>query len=1323
MESTDPRAEGLELSFPQQRLWFMHQTAPDNPFYNAPYAYRITGSVDVPALEQALTRTVARHEVLRTRFVDVSGSPRQIIAPPEPQRIRTEDLSSTADPVGEARRVVTRESRRPFELSRGPVIRALMLRLGPRDHVLHLVLHHIATDAWSRQILMEELGAHYRARVEGEDDALSPLPIQYADFAVWQRSQLTGESLREQREYWLEQLQGMPPALELPADKPRPSVPSHEAGTVTFDIPDAVVRALRALGRERGATLFMVLLAGFDALLARLVGTNDVVVGVPVAGRNRSELEGLIGCFVNNLVTRVDCSGDPSFAELVERVREVCLDAFDHQEMPFERLVEELQPVRDLSRGPLVQVGFQLLAARDTSAGDASGSTLELPGLDVVDFGAGASSIRLDLELHCVETSAGVWGRLRYAADLFEHSSIERFVSYFLHLLEEAAGKPDRPLSSCGLVSEAEAHRQLVEWNDTRADTPDSTVVELFEEQARRRPDAPAISFGQETLTYAELDARTNRLAHHLTSLGAGPDVLVGLCAERGPELFVGMIGILKSGAAYVPLDPEYPADRLARMLGDTRCPITVTAGSTRVPAEAAGRIVYLGADGEHIDTFPSHAPPRRVSSDHLAYAIYTSGSTGAPKAVEVTHGSLSNVIGFQSRVFGAGPSSRVLQYSSVCFDASVSEIWVALASGGELVLAPRLLVADELAEELRERRITQVALVPSVLATLPETSLPDLTTLIVGGEAADAGVLNRWLPGRNVFNVYGPTEATVDSTLFYYRDAVTGPLPIGFPVANTQIYVLDDKMRPSPVGVPGEVYIGGSGVARGYRGQPGQTASRFVSHPFGAPGARLYRSGDTARYLPDGNLEFLGRVDDQVKVRGFRVEPAEIENVLAEYEGVRQAVVGLRDAKIGEPRLFAYVVFDPADADTEAQLSEHQIDEWTESFDKAHRLSFENGAPVGGLADAVSSTVVDHVLSRPSAHVLEIGCGTGTLLKRIAGHCGRYVAVDSSQAAIDHLRFDPDVVVHDHVSVMAREASDLVGLEDRSFDTVVLDSVAQYFPSGAHLERVLTRCAELTTDGGRVLVSDLRLLPCGSDVAVRGPSSGVAALAAQFYDESLRHEELAVHPDFLTALARRVPRVTGVELLPSAASGGSCRDVVIRIGDGEQDTAEAISVSNTGNERTSDPLSARRAQVFAIEVAPRLREHARRHLPAHMVPSGFLLLDRLPLTPNGKIDHRTLAAVEPPDARVGRVPATRGEAELIEAFRDILGVEHVGVDDSFFDLGGHSLLAVRLLNRIKETIGVEISIHELFRQSTPAGLATRPGAVDRWSKPVADHF
>jgi len=901
------RKEELPLSFAQERLWFLDQLEPGNTAYGIPIAYRLQGSLDVAALEWSLNEIVRRHEVLRATFAVVDGRPAQVIAPEMRLTLPVEDLRGLpeAEQEAEVERWATEEAHHPFDLAQGPLLRATLLRLNEEEHVLLLTMHHIVSDGWSMGVFNRELAVLYEAFSAGEPSPLPELPIQYADFAVWQRGWLQGEVLEEQLAYWRQHLGDDLPVLELPTDRPRPAAQSFRGAHQTFVLSNALTESLKALSRQEGVTLFTTLLAAFKTLLYRYTGQEDVVVGSPIANRNRSEIEGLIGFFVNTLVLRTDLSGNPTFRELLGRVREVTLGAHDHQDLPFEKLAEALQPERDLSHNPLFQVMFAFQ--------NAPAEVLALPGLTVTPLEVESKAAQFDLTLSMEDMGRGLKGAVEYNTDLFDGATIERMIGHFETLLGGIVVNPEQRLSELPLLTEAERLQLLVEWNDTEADYPqDQCIHQLFEERAARTPDAVAVVFEKEQLSYAELNRRANQLARHFQKLGVGPEVLVGLCVERSLEMVVGLLGILKAGGAYVPLDPAYPKERLAFMLEDTQTPVLPTQERLRenLPQHGA-RVVCLDMDWEAIAKESDKNPDSTVTAGNLAYVIYTSGSTGRPKGVLVPHQGLLNMSEAQVRTFELGPGDRVLQFASLSFDAATFEIFMALRVGATLCLGTQesLLPGPTLIEMLQDLGVTIVTLIPSALASLPIEKLPHLHTITVAGEACSVDLVARWAEGRRFFNLYGPTEATIWTTAAECVDGSHKP-PIGHPVDNTGIYLLDTHLQPVPVGVPGELHISGVSLARGYLNRPDLTAQKFIPNPFSdEPGARLYKTGDLARYLPDGNIEFLGRIDHQVKIRGFRIELGEIEAVLGQYPAVWETVVLAREDTPSVKQLVAYVV------------------------------------------------------------------------------------------------------------------------------------------------------------------------------------------------------------------------------------------------------------------------------------------------------------------------------------------------------------------------------------------------------------------------------
>ncbi|HVG45544.1 MAG TPA: amino acid adenylation domain-containing protein, partial [Longimicrobium sp.] len=911
------RTAALPLSFAQERLWFLDRLDPGSALYNLPAALRLRGLLDVGALERTLGQLVRRHEALRTTFREVDGAPVQVIAPPAALSLPVAELSRGE--AAEAR--IEEEAARPFDLAAGPLFRVRLLRVSEDDHVLLLCMHHAVSDGWSMGVLFRELAVLYDTHANGEERRLPPLPVQYADYAVWQREQLRGPLLEAELAWWRERLAGAPALLELPIDRPRPAVQSYRGAEETLELPGDLVERLRALGRGEGATLYMVMLAAFQVLLSKYAATEDVVVGSPVAGRTRGEVEGLIGFFANTLVLRTDLSGNPGFREAVRRVRGVTLGAWEHQEVPFEAVVEALNPDRSLSHAPLVQVMFAL-----ATGGDAVNALPSLPRLDTRAVEVRTGRVKFDLSLSFSGDAGGLSGRLSYATDLFDRATIQRMCGHLARVLAQVADDLAIPLSQVALMDDAERRQVLEEWNRTQVPYPaDRGIHQLFEVQAEATSHAVAVVGENEALTYGELNERANRLAHHLRARGVGPEVLVAVCVRRGAPMLEAMLAALKAGGGYLPLDPDYPAERIAYMLRDSGARVLVTESVLLdgLSLEAAESVV-LDRDTDVIATQPGTPPaipcsPSPLSST-LAYVIYTSGSTGLPKGVRVEHGALAATMAAAGRAFGFGSADRAPSLASFAFDIWLFESFLPLLAGGSVRLFPRerVLEVPRLVEDLAACTVLHAvpALMHSIVQAVrarPGGVLPGMRRAFVGGDAVAPDLLEEMrqaFPAAEIHVLYGPTEGAIICSTHRLGDQPASRQMVGRPLGNATLYVLLPGGSVAPAGAPGELYLGGHSVARDYLGRPALTAERFVPDPFSArPGARLYRTGDRVRRQRSGELEFLGRTDRQVKLRGFRIEPGEIEAALRRHSGVDQCVVVAREDVPGETRLVAYLV------------------------------------------------------------------------------------------------------------------------------------------------------------------------------------------------------------------------------------------------------------------------------------------------------------------------------------------------------------------------------------------------------------------------------
>jgi amino acid adenylation domain-containing protein len=927
-----PREQDLPLSFPQERLWLLHQLHPESVAYHVMRPMRVTGALDVQLLQRALTEVLNRHEVYRTTIGTKHGRPVQIIHPPQPIELPITDLRDLPREEREerVRQLIESEGQRPFDLAHGPLWRLSLLQLDEEEYLLMFSEHHVLHDGWTEGRLVLDFIALYAAFAENQPYPLPELSIQYADFAYWQRQTFQGEMLETLLSYWRKQLADIPPMLELPTDFPRPAVMSFRGANSNWEFTPELTKAINAFSRREGVTLYMTLLAAFNVLLHRYTKQEDIAIGAPIANRNRVETEWLTGFFVNTLVMRNDLSGDPEFREMLRRVREVALGAYTHQDMPFERLVEDLQPDRTLNRQPLFQVMFVLQ--------NAPNPPIELPGMTFETLRVHNRTSKFDLLLSMREDGDHLTAALEYNTDIFAEATIRRMLQHFQNLLEEIVAHPEQRISELSLMKEPERQQLLVEWNDTQAAYPeDRSLMQLFEDQVARTPDAVAITFGEESLTYRQFNERGNQLAYFLRPLGVGPEVFVGICMQRSIEMMVAVLGVLKAGGAYVPLDPTYPKDRLAYMMEDARARVLLTQEHLleSLPEHSA-QVICLDTSRELIARESVENPASDTWAESLVYVTYTSGSTGRPKGIGMIQRPLLNLLEWMNRNTQLPEGARTVQFASLSFDVSFQDMFSTWFSGGTLVLLTEAqrrdigglsgILTDSEVHRIFIPAVALQQLAEGLIAHDPQAS--HLRRVIAGSEQLQiTQPIARFFSEAkdcSLHNEYGPSETHVVPCLSLPDEVQDGPSrpPIGRPIFNTQIYLLEKSLQPTPIGVPGELYIGGAGLARGYLGRPDLTAEKFVPDPFSRqPGARLYRTGDLARYYPDGNIEFLGRDDHQVKIRGFRIELGEVETVLGRHPAVQETIVLTWERAPGDRRLVAYVVFQPGTTPTVSEL------------------------------------------------------------------------------------------------------------------------------------------------------------------------------------------------------------------------------------------------------------------------------------------------------------------------------------------------------------------------------------------------------------------
>ncbi len=1403
------------LSFAQQRLWFLDQLEPGNPAYSLPTVFTLAGNLEIPALQQALDAVVARHEVLRTTFPSLGGEPFQDIVATMTVLLPRIDLRFLK---GEATRIAkdlaAEDALRPFDLAQGPLVRGCLVQTDDRHHWLLFNLHHIVTDGWSQAVLYRDLAVFYHSFTKGDPQTrrtdssqpqqLPQLPVQYADFAIWQRAWLRDRELDRRLTYWRQQLADAPETIQLTTDRSRPNVQTYRGATLPLTLSPGLTQGLSTLGgptalgsrdqtptAHQGVSPFMILVTAFMAWLGRVAGQDDLVIGTPIANRDQAEIENLVGFFVNMLALRANVSQNPCFVDLLGQVRATALDAYDFQDLPFEALVDELAPERDLGQHPLFQVTFAL---HNTLR-----ANLQLPRLDVQPVTPPVQAVRFDLEIHLWDVADGreagaLQGEAIYNADLFDATTIQRSLDQFNIMLdatlEAILVRREARIHDLSLLSPSQRHQLLMEWNDTAATHPTGFCLHhLISTSADHNPDAIAVAEADRQMTYGQLMRSAHHHAQHLRNLGVEAESRVGICLERGLDLVVSLIATLEAGGAYVPLDPDYPEERLTAMLEDARVGVLITRKPalgqanghsivTMTPSCVTPGVATPEAVSSHTQGLSIQAPAE-FSDAQVAYVLFTSGSTGRPKGVTVSHRNIVHHMRWMQHAFPLDATDRVLQKTPFSFDASVWEFWAPLLAGGRLALARPGGHRDpgELVGTIQNYRVSVLQVVPSLLVLLLEQpgfrQCRTLRRIYCGGEALTEELVQRFLeqgPSAELVNVYGPSEGTIHATSKRVTD--TGcRVSLGRPIDNAQVHLLDTSHGGSgvPLGAIGHLHLAGAGLARGYFDRPRWTAASFLPDPFAThAGNRLYATGDLARYTPSGELEFLGRIDHQIKLRGVRLELGEIEAVLGQHPAVREAAaMPPRDAK---GQLVAFVAATPPTLSAEDIAAWHR--ERVTQWQMLHNDTYQSGAsrtnsarsglprqqepadptldfsgwnssytglpiPVAEMRQWLDTTV-ERIRRLKPKRVLEIGCGSGLLLYQLAPNCRRYLATDFSRVALrtlrQHVDRRPDLA---RVELLERAADDFSGMDrDRNgsvFDTVLLNSVVQYFPSADYLLTVLRSAVDITTSGGRIFIGDVRSLPlldayCESvELFKAAPGTSQDDLQERVRQRREREEELVLDPAFFTALRLELPRIHRARILTKTgqASIELTRfryDVVLELDNASLEPGGEGDPSLEGQETSEPP---RPWRVFANDPAYQhrlqrliesLKDHLHRQLPQAMHPATIVVLDQLPHQPNGKIDRRALhrrGSSRVLTAQPDRIaPRSAIERRLADTWSEVLGVATFGVHDNFFDLGGHSLLAVQVIARLRhdprqpDREGVGLSLQDLFENPTLARLA-----------------
>lgn len=1172
------------LSYGQTGLRFLWEVAPQSYTYNLSFAIRIYSQVDLAIWQQVFEVLKTRHPMLRTTFPKLGQELVQKVH--QNQQLDFLEIDASSWSEDELYTNVLQAHRHPFNLETKPVMRVRWFSHSQQDHILLLTIHHIAWDGWSMSSIIKEIPEIYKAQQAGVEISLPQIDCCYQDYVSWQRKLLAGSEGERLWGYWQQKLAGELPVLNLLTDRPRPPIQTYNGATYPLKLSQKLTEQLKELAQKEGATLYMVLLAAFKILLSRYTGQEDILVGSPTFGRSRPEFVPIVGYFVDQVVMRGNLSGNPCFKDFLNQVRQTVIGALAHQDYPFSLLVQRLQLEQDSSRSPLFQAYFilqnfqgaqnvqKLLASRKKTV-------VNWSGWEVEPFALAQYESLFDLTLEMIEEDSSMQGFLKYNTDLFDEQTIARMASHYQTLLAGIVNNPQQKVVQLPLLTDAEQQQLLGEWNNTATEYPqDKCIHQLFEEQVKRTPDAVAVVFGNQRLTYKELNERANQLAHYLQSLEVRAEVLVGLCIDRSIEMLVGLLGTLKAGGAYVPLDPSYPQQRLAYMLEDAAVPVLLTTESLlELLPKHQTKTVCLDSDWQAIALHSQQNPTRVVTPENRAYVIYTSGSTGKPKGVQIYHQSLVNFLVSMNRYLELTNLDTFNAITTISFDIAALELYLPLIVGASVALVPREIAIDgnRLLPQLLESGATVMQATPATWKMLLTAGLSNHkldVKLLSGGEALPARLAHQLLKiGKEVWNVYGPTEATIWSTIYQVGDRLKPTedshviTPIGRPIANTEIYILDSYLQPVPIGVPGELHIGGTGLARGYLNRPELTQDKFIPNPFDnlqsqsqSQRSRLYKTGDLARYLPDGNIEYLGRIDNQVKIRGFRIELGEIESTLTKHPEVQEAVVITDPNRLSDKPLIAYIVpnfqgQDPSSRESINQAHNDRLLLWQQLRNNIYeQTTVDGGSKFNTLIWRDSYTgqpipeqemrqwldyTIERILCFKPERVLEIGCGTGMLLFEIAPHTSNYCGTDISDKAISYIEHQLKTLEGNwsHVQLYNQPAHDFQAVEKESFDAVILNSVVQYFPSIEYLVGVLEKAVKLVEPGGVIFVGDVRSLRLletfHTDILLSQTADDLTVedLWQRVQKKLTQEEELVIEPAFFQALQQHLPQISQVEI------------------------------------------------------------------------------------------------------------------------------------------------------------------------------------------------